>query len=78
MIRVVHGEVLAARQRLDARGEVVQHDGEVLWVPPGRLEAEPCRSKCSDGDEGQLKRTSGGCWASSSSGTSRTVNTDTP
>lgn len=53
MVRVHPAEVLARKERLDTGIEFVEHNGEVRWVPTGRVEPEPRSAQIPDTDEGE-------------------------
>lgn len=77
--RVLHDAMLTRAQPVDAILEVVEADVEVTWIAPGRLQPRPAaRMAPAVIKVSASKRTSGACWAMSSSVASRSAKTETP
>jgi len=55
MVRVDPADVLAGDERLDTGVEFIGHDGEVPWVPAGRVEPESRGTQIAGTDEGERR-----------------------
>jgi len=81
MVRVSPDSVLAATQPFGALREVIERDREVARVASRWLEPEARGAKHTGLHERQgstSNRTSGGCWANSSTVRSRAAKTEMP